>query len=44
MRVTTTKLLPAEVEPLADALVEAAAGESVISHWTAADGAFFRSG
>ena len=32
VRVTTAQLLPAEVEPLADALAEAAAGRSLISH------------
>jgi hypothetical protein len=31
VRVTTAQLLPAEVEPLADALVEAAASRSLIS-------------
>jgi DNA-binding transcriptional MocR family regulator len=32
VRVTTAQLLPAEVEPLADALVEAAASQSLISY------------
>lgn len=32
VRVTTAQLLPGEVEPLADALVEASAGRSLISH------------
>jgi len=32
VRVTTAQLLPADVEPLADALVEAAGGRSLISH------------
>jgi hypothetical protein len=31
VRVTTAQLLPAEVEPLTDALVEAAASRSLIS-------------
>ena len=31
VRVTTAQMLPAEVEPLADALVEAAAGQSLIN-------------
>jgi hypothetical protein len=31
VRVTTSRLLPAEAEPRADALVEAAAGQSLIS-------------
>jgi hypothetical protein len=32
VRVTTAQLLPAEVEPLADALVEAAASRSLIRY------------
>jgi DNA-binding transcriptional MocR family regulator len=32
VRVTTAQLLPSEVEPVADALAEAATGRSLISH------------